>query len=262
MGGLGYNPNLGNQRIASVIGARFGLDEDAAGHLFDAWQHASMTYPLTTGFHWGALDFQWYIEGCQSRAGPAENDTGYHDVNRFITLSPHAESGCLSISEYVEQTASGGASSKTTPLERANELDEHAEAALAGADGISVNDNESLRRTLADVKTMAYLGQFYADKIRGATELALYRATGNAAQQKAAIDCLVGAAQHWADYCELALAYHKNPLWTNRVGDVDWLKNYQLALEDIRIAGGDPEELGLPGKLDLDAEPIERPWRK
>jgi hypothetical protein len=35
--------------------------------LFTAWQEASMIYPVTTGFHWGALDFQWYIEACKSR---------------------------------------------------------------------------------------------------------------------------------------------------------------------------------------------------
>ena len=45
-----------------------------------------MIYPLTTGFHWGALDFQWYIEGCQSRAEFAQTPTGFHDINRFISL--------------------------------------------------------------------------------------------------------------------------------------------------------------------------------
>jgi len=90
-GRLGYNPDIGNDRFIRIIQHRF--PEAEAGQLFTAWQDASMIYPLTTGFHWGALDFQWYIEGCKSRPGPAQNETGFHDVNRFISLPPHPKSG-------------------------------------------------------------------------------------------------------------------------------------------------------------------------
>ena len=69
-----------------------------------------MVYPRTTGFHWGALDFQWYIEGCKSRPGYAQNETGFHDVNRFINLPPHPMSGFQSIPDFVEMTTSGGSS--------------------------------------------------------------------------------------------------------------------------------------------------------
>ena len=60
-GRLGYNPELANERFVQILQNHF--PEMDAKQLFTAWQEASMIYPITTGFHWGPLDFQWYIEG-------------------------------------------------------------------------------------------------------------------------------------------------------------------------------------------------------
>ena len=76
--------------------------ETDAEILFDAWQEASMIYPVTTGFHWGTIDMRWYIEGCRSRPQTAFNETGFHDVNTFLKLPVHDYAGCMTIPEYVE----------------------------------------------------------------------------------------------------------------------------------------------------------------
>ncbi len=119
-------------------------------------------------------------------------------------------------------------------------------SALEILETLQTGEGDELRRTLADIRIVANLGFYYADKIRGATQLAIFRESNEEDAQGRAIGHLVDAARHWADYATMALKHHKNPLWTNRVGYVDWKKNYQYALEDIRIAGGDPTELGLP----------------
>ena len=75
-----------------------------------------MIYPTTTGFHWGSLDFQWYIEACLSRPGPAQTETGFHDLNRFITLPPHIGTDNISIPKYVNGIVNGTAFSGTTPV--------------------------------------------------------------------------------------------------------------------------------------------------
>ena len=55
-GRLGYNPDLNDDRFIKIISTHFpGTDGSA---LFSAWQNASMIYPVTTGFHWGDLDFK------------------------------------------------------------------------------------------------------------------------------------------------------------------------------------------------------------
>ena len=66
------------------------------------------------------------------------------------------------------------------------------------------------------------LGKYYAAKIRGATELALYRATRGTQHQEAAIRHLQTAAEHWSAYSLRAGATYGPRFWTNRVGHVDW----------------------------------------
>ena len=48
-----------------------------------------MIYPLVTGFHWADFDFQWYIEACRSRPGPAKTVSGFHSVETFIQQPVH-----------------------------------------------------------------------------------------------------------------------------------------------------------------------------
>jgi hypothetical protein len=235
-GRLGYNPDLSNERFIDIIQQRYpnvsGVD------LFTAWQHASMVYPLTTGFHWGSLDFQWYIEACKSRPGPAQTPSGFHDVNRFITLPPHPGTDNISIPNYVKAVTEAKPLSGTTPLEVSDRIHSHADKALAILGRLSHGGDKELRLTLGDIRAMAYMGKYYAHKIRGATELTMFRETRKKEHQNAAIKELTNAAKFWQLYTTTALSQYKNPLWTNRVGYCDWQKLFNEVLNDIKIAGG------------------------
>ncbi len=233
-GRLGYEPGLSNERIVGILEARF--PEVEAKKLFEAWQEASMIYPVTTGFHWGSLDFQWYIEGCQSRPGPAQTESGFHDVNRFITLAPHPSRDFVSIPEYVKAVKAGRKPEGVTPPEVARRLHAHVDKALALLKTLEAGEDDDLGRTLADIRAMAHLGKYYAHKIGGATELALFRATHKAPHREAAVRELERAAGCWKQYMETAARQYINPLWTNRVGYVDWRETYGEVLEDIEIA--------------------------
>ena len=83
---------------------------------------------------------------------------------------------------------------------------------------------------------MALLGQYYAHKISGAAALALFRRTGDAAQQATAVDELTQGAAIWKRYSASNLERFKNPLWTNRVGYVDWHELDGEVDHDIEIA--------------------------
>jgi len=236
-GRLGYNPVLSNERFIDIIQQRY---PDISGRdLFTAWQHASMAYPLTTGFHWGALDFQWYIEACKSRPGPAQTKTGFHDVNRFITLPPHGGTGNISIPDYVKAVKKAKPLSGTTPIEVSDRIHSHTDEASAILSQLSHGGDKELRLTLGDIRAMAYMGKYYAHKIRGATELALFRETQNKEHQDAAIKELTSAAKFWQLYTSTAVSQYKNPLWMNRVGYCDWQALSNEVLNDIKIAGGD-----------------------
>jgi len=233
-GRMSYEPTLGNERIAALVGARLGVTEAKA--LLEAWQHASMVYPLTTGFHWGQYDFQWYIEACQSRPQPAQTKSGFHDVNRFITLGVHPGTDNIPIPKYVEAFTSGTPIKGTTPLQVAEQLHQHATAAQSLIAGLRSNQQQELAATLNDIQCMALLGHYYAFKIRGATELALFRKTGKPEHQQSAVKQLSGAQIRWSSYTQLAGALYQNPLWTNRVGIVDWNELRDEVARDIAIA--------------------------
>lgn len=234
-GRLGYNPDLSNERLIAKLQTRYPKTDGR--QLFDAWQSASMIYPLTTGFHYGALDFQWYIEASKSRPEPAQTASGFHDINRFITLKPYKATQYLSIPDYVKvkdkSTIEG-----ITPFQVAEKLHQTADAALQGVSKIPQSRDE-LYKTIEDIKAMSYLGKYYAHKINAATHLALFNADSIAMDLEAAIEELNQSAFYWRYFASNAGSRYKNPLWTNRVGHVDWKELYKYVVKDIVDLQGD-----------------------
>ena len=254
-GRLGYDPTVSNERFIAILGHRF--PQVSAKDLFTAWQEASMIYPVTTGFHWGALDFQWYIEACKSRPAPAQTESGFHDVNRFITLSTHGGTDNVSIPDYVKAVTASKPVQGTTPIEVSRKLHDHSDRALRLLDKMHHGGNQELRHTLDDIRTIAFLGKYYAHKIHGATELALFRVTKDEQHQVAAGSELNQAAYYWRRYASTALGQYANPVWTNRVGHCDWRKLFEFVLDDVRVAGKKPEIASVaptPGGTILEAE--------
>ena len=233
-GRLGYNPEMSDERFTQILHNHF--PEVDGAKLFSAWQEASMIYPTTTGFHWGPLDFQWYIEGCKSRSDYAQNETGFHDVNRFINLAPHPNSGFQSIPEFVKMTINGSSSKLKSPVEVSKMLHSYSDRALETISTIDAKADIELQITLNDIKTMAFLGKYYACKIAGSNQLEFFRETNEIKYQEAAVLELEKALEYWKKYTETALQKNVNPLWTNRVGNVDWVKITKWVAHDIDIA--------------------------
>lgn len=233
-GRLGYNPDLSNERFTAMLENKFPTMN--GGELFDAWQAASMVYPITTGFHWGSLDFKWYIEGCRSHYRQADTESGFHGVEKFISLPPHPYAAYQSIPDYVKMTQNKGNTELKTPLQVAKILDKNADKALSFLRGIDAGSNEELQVTLNDIEIMALMGKYYSHKIAGATYVALYRSTKDKAHQDVAIDKLTKALDYWKAFTTLALESHKNPILTNRVGYMDWQKMTTDVENDITIA--------------------------
>jgi hypothetical protein len=230
-GRMGYDPGLDDARIATLVAQRFpGVD---APRLLAAWQDASMVYPLVTGFHWANFDFQWYIEACRSRPAPAKTASGFHSVETFIGQPVHPGTDNMTIPEFV-----AGRSQGTTPLQVAARVDTHADAALAALASLArgVARDTELGDTLEDIRAMALLGKYYAAKIRGATALAQFRAHQDPARQREAVSQLTLAQEFWKDYTARTGARYRNPLWTNRVGHVDWRELDAEVAADIAIA--------------------------
>jgi hypothetical protein len=233
-GRLGYEPSLDDDRLAAILAYRF-PDTDASA-LFEAWQEASMVYPVVTGFHWGEFDYQWYIEACKSRPGPANTESGFHDVNRFITLPPHPSTDFVSIPDYVEAVTEGRAPAGVTPPQVVQRLHGHADRVMQLLSSLGDGGDDTLARTLRDIRTISLMGKYYAHKIQGATELALFRATAEEAHRDAAVAELTQAAGFWNEYTDAARSQYENPFWTNRVGYIDWDALTSEVEGDIELA--------------------------
>jgi hypothetical protein len=236
-GRLGYDPGLDNSRIASLVALRFpGVNGEK---LLAAWQDASMIYPLVTGFHWADFDFQWYIEGCRSRPGPAKTASGFHSVETFMSQPVHPGTDNIPISVYVAGKLKGETPRGVTPFEVANRIDRRADAALEGLNAVrkSKVKGDEYARTFNDIVIMARLGKYYAAKIRGATELAMYRATRDPKHQVFAVRHLEEASTFWGAYVVRMGPDSGQRIWTNRVGYVDWNELTREVSRDVEIAG-------------------------
>lgn len=193
-----------------------------------------MVYPKTTGLHWGPLDLHWYIEGCKGRPGFAKTKSGFHDVNRFISLDPLSTTGYQSVRDYGKNPNGGD----VTPIDISKQIHGHAEKALSLIAGMGHGGDKELRLTLGDIRSVATMGKYYAHKIRGAAELSVYRENNDAARQQRAIAELQHAAKYWRLYVASAMERYTNPIWMNRSGHSDWRKFMADALQDIEKAGG------------------------
>jgi hypothetical protein len=104
------------------------------------------------------------------------------------------------------------------------------------------------------------MGKHYAHKIRAATYLALFRKTLNESDQQNMLEELRRSALYWRYYASNSLTINKNPLWTNRVGHVDWRKSYRHVYLEVRSNGGAleiPSMEPTPGGTILEAEDAE-----
>ena len=86
---------------------------------------------------------------------------------------------------------------------------------------------------------MAYMGKYYAHKIRGATELALYRHNKKEEHRGNAVAEITQAGSYWDLYTSTALKQYYNPIDLNRVILVDWQALRKEAQKDITITGKD-----------------------
>jgi hypothetical protein len=82
---------------------------------------------------------------------------------------------------------------------------------------------------------MAHLGNYYAEKILGATDLALFEKTGKLELQTSAVAHLDAALAHWKKYAAIATSQYKPQLLT-RIGQVDLNALTESVERDIFIA--------------------------
>lgn len=230
-GRLSYDPSLSNDHFKRLLAVRF--PEVSSEKLFTAWAAASKVFPLITRFFWGDIDLRWFPEACMRYPAPK----GFYTVKDFILGQTMPGSGVLSIREWLTQDGSTDQRSGVTPLDVSHSLEQTAEETLRLLSELQPGEmtNRELQRTLGDLEAMAYLGRYYAAKIRGAVALAEFDRDGKPDQQRVAVAHLEKALEHWKHYATIARSQYK-PQLLNRIGYVDLQDITRYVEADITMA--------------------------
>jgi hypothetical protein len=189
--------------------------------------------PLTTRFFWGDIDLKWYPEACLSHP----RSRGFYTVRHFmegITM-PGAEVLC--IRDWRVRLTARQPMAQTTPLEIAEALEGAAAETFGALDALrpAATEDAELRKTVNDCESLAWLGRYYAAKIRGACALALFDLNGDRFEQAAALRHLRDALAHWKQYAAVRDAHYLPALY-NRVGYVNVTELTQKVAADLEIA--------------------------
>ena len=228
-GRLGYDLTLPREYFEQRLQARFpGAD---AARLYDGWAAASQIVPQVNRFFFRVNDFQFAPEGCIS-------SSGFLTVEAFFQHPPLPGSGILSVQEYAGAVVKGETPDGATPMDVADRLDALAEKALAGAAALrkGAQPGKELAATLADMESMARLGQYYAEKIRGAADLAVFRADrGRTEARERAVRHLEEAVKEWKAYAKVATSRYR-PQLLSRTHYLDWDAIAEDVKRDVAIA--------------------------
>lgn len=122
-------------------------------------------------------DFQWNPEGCFNRDA-TPSGTGFVDVLKFGQYQPVLDSNILDVASYVQHKVNGQPITGISPVDVVNNLTLMVTGATTVANdlqqGIGAAIVPELNETLTDLLAVSSLGSYYADKLCGATELAMY----------------------------------------------------------------------------------------
>jgi hypothetical protein len=227
-GRLGYNPEIANSRIKAIIASKF--PEVDAELLYNTWAESSKIIPQVTRFAWGDWDFHWQPEAAMNY----RNDL--KPINKFGNNPTMEGSGILNAADYVKAKLNNETISKTTPLEVINNLKTYSEKSRNNAKKLLKNVNsEELEQTLIDIKSMSFLGEYYANKFSAVVELEYFKNTGDASYKEKAILYLEKAVENWKVYAEInTKRYHPQNFARLRI--FDWNKQLEWVKKDIEIA--------------------------
>ncbi|MFC1762587.1 hypothetical protein ACFL6U_10970 [Planctomycetota bacterium] len=245
-GRLAYDPGLDKAFFLKTLSSRFPkVDAEA---LYSVWQTASRIIPTVQKFHWKSADELWDVEGCMSMVG-------FQTVRDFIDCFTYDDDDMVNIPTYAQALLANKAMPEVTPVQVSDtllDLSNRCFSQLQTIQAAPPYDSEALKETLADIEAMAWLGQYYAYKIRGATELFLYEAISKPSDKRAhkvmAIDSLQKAVQAWQGYADNADRRYK-PQLLARTRYLDWQALVPDVKNDVRIVETSSGELPKVTKI-------------
>lgn len=231
-GRLSYDPDLPDNRFLQHLPQHFPAVNTP--ELMKAWSAASMIFPWITRFVWGDIDLKWFPEANLSHP----SHKGFYTVKDYIEREPMQGSNILGILPWVYNELSNIKSPLLSPVNVADTLQLLSSVSLNILQKLRVANHrqpDEMNQTLSDIAGFATIGNYYAEKIRAACDLALLDTTRNELYRASALQHLEKAKKHWDEYAAIYSVKNKPALY-NRVGYVDVEKLREKVQQDIEIA--------------------------
>jgi hypothetical protein len=239
-GMAGYNPDLPESYYIDKIDEHFpGADAKA---IYQTWNNTADVVSWIDKIHYRQNDAEFLAEGCF-------DIKGFKDINAFARNDVMPDQGVTAIGDFVQK---GKVPGELTPFDVADKLTEASKKLLAGAAKINDNGNTELKQTVGDFKIMAYMADYYAHKIKGATYTSMYRFTGDEKDKTQAVAELEAAVNSWVNYAVAASAQYKPQLFA-RTMKLDWDALLPMVKHDVELAKaaqkGEPVAVSGSNKL-------------
>lgn len=231
-GRLSYNPEISDELFLKTIQNRFKNAKSA--ELMSGWSAASMIFPWVTRFIWGDVDFKWFPEASLSR----HNFKGFYTVKDFMEVEPQPGSNISNIIRWAQNYSADKPDTLISPLAAADTISKYirrAQIGLMALPPFKPDDPDELNQTIGDISAFCAVGNYYAEKIRGAVSLALYNFYGIEQDKEEAIQHLQNSKSWWIKYAEIYDSLYK-PALISRVGFINIPKLVEKVQEDIGIA--------------------------
>lgn len=229
-GRMGYDPELPAYHIEKLLEQKYPCAPIA--ELQKTWATASSIPSLVTKFHWNSWDFMWAVEGC------LDLRKGFHTVEDFITNPTMDFTGVLSIPDHVTKIKQDESilENETTPLQLADELENKATTVLQFLETEDIaSASRDYAELLYDLKAWAYMGNYYANKIRGAYHLHAFREGLGTEHQQKSVAALQKALTMWKAYAAAATRNY-TPQFMAKTRTIDWEGLIPQVENDIKIA--------------------------
>jgi hypothetical protein len=209
-GRLLYNPQTSDAVFHAEFINRYGKQGQ---NLLRAFSLAAKT-PLRLGSLFDfTMDLSLYEEGFMALDEKLKR-VEYISVDCLIH-QPVTDPNYVSVADYVNAINGGRSftSGKITPPLLAYMLERDCNEALALVRNINTSANNDLMFEVADVRTWAYMGLHFAEKLKGALALQNFRTKGNEVDKTNAIKHLQKALSYWDEVVSITSPiYNDMPL--------------------------------------------------
>ncbi|UUO04866.1 hypothetical protein M4951_15885 [Blastopirellula sp. J2-11] len=222
-GRFGYNPDMPRRVWSREFAHRFG---DAGAQVEAAFRATSQVLPLITATtQFSANNWRFWPEMMACMHLDAYRAIQPSDYAQFYAIAPFASrqqwrsEGWASIhSAYVEDAIQGNLNAKWTPIQVSrylSQLADETEVALAAAEKLQENSaaqDPEFDATLIDLKVLALLARYHADKKIAATHLEFFRITNEKTRLKFAWKHIQAAQNHWTRIVDLTNDHYYDDL--------------------------------------------------